>query len=146
MSLSPELLRVGLVALACVVFALVFARAIARWKLRSKLGRRQRRARRGERRARRLLERAGYRVLGEQVVRRWTFEVDARPVEARVCADFVVERDGERFVADAKTGDEATRPTLLATRRQLLEYAHAFEVQRVLLVDSERGKIIAIDF
>ncbi|MCZ7678051.1 MAG: hypothetical protein M5U28_04430 [Sandaracinaceae bacterium] len=56
-------------------------------------------------------------------------------------ADLLVERGGLAWIAEVKTGAEAPSITTRATRRQLLEYAHAFDVAGVLLVDPERGRV-----
>ena len=61
-------------------------------------------------------------------------------------ADYLVEADGEVLVAEVKTGDVAPRIETAATRRQLLEYHVAFEVDGVLLVCPERGVIHRVDF
>ena len=53
---------------------------------------------------------------------------------------------GEIFVAEVKTGDEAPRMSTAATRRQLLEYHVAFDVDGVLLVCPELGTIQRIEF
>jgi len=108
-----------------------------RWRLRARM----RRAAAGERDAARLLERAGYRVRGHQVRASLEYRLDAEPCVVDVSADYVVEKDGREWVAEVKTGREATRLTSRATRRQLLEYAHAFGAAGVLLVDAERGRV-----
>ena len=61
-------------------------------------------------------------------------------------ADLVVHGRGRRWVADVKTGAEAPRLTTQATRRQLLEYRVAYEVDGVLLVDMEEGVVHTVDF
>ena len=77
-------------------------------------------------------------------------EIDGQPVEVRSRADLLVEWTRgsipRRFVAEVKTGRRAPEPTLPATRRQLLEYLHVFDVEGVLLVDMERRKIKRIGF
>jgi hypothetical protein len=99
----------------------------------------------GERRAEDLLRAAGYRVIERQVHAVYAIHVDGTASEAHVRADFLVERRGRRFVADAKRGPEASRATSPATRRQLLEYRHAYAVDGVLLVDAERGRVHTIE-
>lgn len=111
--------------------------ASLRWRLRA----RTRRAARGERDAARLLARAGYRVCGAQVRGELEYRLDGAPRVVEVQADYLVESRGERFVAEVKTGREAPRLSNRATRRQLLEYAHAFDAAGVLLIDAERGRV-----
>jgi hypothetical protein len=108
---------------------------------------RQRRARRGEDLAEDLLAEAGFTVVDRQVTVRWTLLVDGEAVEVGCRADLVVDGPDGRFVAEVKTGDRAPDPTFPATRRQLLEYLHAFgdQVDGVLLVDMERGEVRRVE-
>ena len=108
--------------------------------------RRQERARRGEDAAERLLEREGFEVLDRQVGASWTMWIDDEPVEVRCRADLLVRGPTGCYIAEVKTGDRATDPTLPATRRQLLEYALAFDADGVLLVDAARGAVHRIAF
>lgn len=121
----------------CSTLRLWWTGASRRWRL----ARRSRRAARGEREAEALLARRGYRVIERQARGTLEYRVDGEPCEVGVRADLLVARGGRRFVAEVKTGENAPRPTNIATRRQLLEYAHAFEVDGVLLVDPERDLV-----
>lgn len=114
--------------------------ALQRWRGRRAAAR----GARGERRARALLERAGYRVLAEQPRHLATLQVSGRGERYLLVPDFLCERHGRRYVADAKTGAGAD-PSARATRRQLLEYACAFGVQ-ALLVDVPAGRIHRLEF
>jgi hypothetical protein len=51
-----------------------------------------------------------------------------------------------RYIAEVKTGRAAVRLDTAATRRQLLEYRVAFDVDGVLLVDAEAGEIRLVEF
>lgn len=120
-----------------------------RWEA-GRLGRRSRARNRvaaaGERAAERLLTRAGYEITHRQHTAWWTMEVDGEPVDVSCRADLLVARDGEVFVAEVKTGDHAPDPTWPATRRQLLEYLHAFDIDGVLLIDIPAGEIREVRF
>jgi hypothetical protein len=107
--------------------------------------RRGRVARRAEDEAEGLLHDLGYVIQERQAVRAWPMLVDGEAVRASVRADLLVTRNGETFVAEVKSGG-AAKPTLPATRRQLLEYLLAFEVHGVLLVDMERGSVHPVEF
>ena len=72
--------------------------------------------------------------------------VDDEAHSVTIRADYVVFKDGARYVAEVKTGRTATRIDSAATRRQLLEYRHAFDVDGVLLVDADSGTIHSIGF
>jgi hypothetical protein len=135
-----------IVALAGVVLWLWFRV----WRMSSQ-GRRRAvaraaRATAGEREAERVLEEAGFAILDRQVRCLWWIEVDGEEEEVELRADLLVERDGERFVAEVKTGVNATDPNFPPTRRQLLEYRLAFDPHRVLLVDVEDEEIMEVAF
>jgi hypothetical protein len=111
--------------------------ASARWRMRARM----RRAAAGERAAEPLLARAGYRVVGRQVSAALEYAIDGEPCAFEVRADYLVERDGRAWIAEVKTGEHAPRLSTRATRRQLLEYGHAFGAAGVLLVDPERDRV-----
>ncbi len=87
----------------------------------------------------------GYRVIEHQPTARWVLRVDGRPVEVTSRADRLVRRRGRTWVAEIKSGPRVSDPALPATRRQLIEYALAFGVDGVLLVDMERGRVVEVD-
>jgi hypothetical protein len=100
----------------------------------------------GEARAEELLADRGYSIEARQVAQEFQFLVDGEARAVTVRADLLVTRAGRRFVAEVKTGTTAPRPEHPPTRRQLLEYRHAFLVDGVLLVQPEEGAIREIDF
>jgi len=132
--------------LAVLVFALLAALWFAKTRARRANHRRQRRARRGEERAQRVLHRAGFRIEATQASETWWMIVDGRDVEVRVRTDYLVSRFRRTYVAEVKTGDLAPDPTYPPTRRQLLEYSLAFDVDGVLLVDVEAGEVLEVGF
>lgn len=124
--------------------ALALLAILVLWWLKLRLGRwwddrarrkRQQRAGKAEVAAARLLEKHGFDVLDSQVRRQWELDVDGDILEVTVIADYLVEKDGETFVAEVKSGDKAPELTNSATRRQLLEYALAYDSPTVILVD-----------
>ncbi len=112
------------------------------WRLRAQA----RRAVEGEARAELLLARLGYEIRARQVACAWTVTADGVPVEVELRADLIVARGGRAFVAEVKTGELAPRIESTATRRQLLEYRCAFDVDGVLLVDAESDRVREIVF
>jgi hypothetical protein len=113
-----------------------------RWRARRRL----RRGARAERRALHLLRRAGYRILDAQLEHEWTVRCDGEPVSIALRADYLVERDSRRYIAEVKSGRTAPRIEHADTRRQLLEYDVAYDVDGVLLVDMEARRIRRVDF
>lgn len=100
----------------------------------------------GESSAQTLLARAGYRVLEHQVAGSWMVHADGRPQTFDLRGDYLVAREGRCYVAEVKTGQQATRLSHAATRRQLLEYRAAFDVDGVLLVDADQETITHVEF
>ncbi|MDF2695698.1 MAG: hypothetical protein K0S65_4081 [Labilithrix sp.] len=143
MHLEPHEL---LITVAAVALAWMVVEAIRRWWRRGRLRRRFARARDGEREAIALLEGHGFEIEGAQVSAGYTVEVDGSPFSMAVRADYVVVRGRHRFVAEVKTGRVAPRLDHPATRRQLLEYQHAFDVAGVVLVDADTRTVQVITF
>ena len=139
-ALGIALLVVTLAAGSWLSSAWHHARRSARSKARA------RRAVDGENRSELLLARAGYTLLARQP--RLAFllllDGDARTVDLR--ADWLVERGGRRYVADTKTGARAPSLDHAPTRRQLLEYRVAYDVEGVLLIDAETDTIHEVQF
>jgi hypothetical protein len=99
----------------------------------------------GEIEAAALLERQGYDVLDRQVLGSWTVRADGEPVTFGLRADYLVARDGRRYIAEVKTGRLAPRLSHGPTRRQLLEYSAAFDVHGVVLVDADTRAITHVE-
>ncbi|MBX3226207.1 MAG: hypothetical protein KIT84_28460 [Labilithrix sp.] len=137
--------REALVALAAVAIACALLLWVRGWLRGLAMRRRFDRGAEGEREAARLLEAAGFTIEGRQVAGGYTLAVDGAPVTIAVRADYLVSKAGARFVAEVKTGAVATRIETAATRRQLLEYQHAFEVAGVLLVDADAARVHRIE-
>jgi hypothetical protein len=105
----------------------------------------QRQGSRGERNAERVLRAAGFAIRGRQAQGSYSIEMDGELVTVEVEFDLVVERGGERLVAEVKTGG-AARIERAETRRQLLEYQLATGARCVLLVDPDRSSISEVAF
>lgn len=100
----------------------------------------------GEREAARYLQNTGFTIVGTQVAATYTLTVDDAPMPVDVRADLVVKKGARRFVVEVKTGKVAPRLDTPATRRQLLEYQLAFDVDGVLLFDAEASALRTITF
>ena len=148
--MSRESLVLLAVALGGALVALVLARWSRAWRGSWRAKRRASRAGGGEADAAVMLRRAGFKIVARQARTWWTPMVDGEPVETELRADYLVEADGELFVAEVKTGDEAPQLSTAATRRQLLEYQVAFQLAfgagGVLLVCPELGAIHRVQF
>ncbi len=99
----------------------------------------------GEHTAFALLEGAGYAVVERQVPGSWTMRADGQAVTFGLRADYLVTRNGRRYIAEVKTGRLAPRLSHGPTRRQLLEYSAAFDVHGVILVDADAETITHVE-
>jgi hypothetical protein len=140
-SLPPALLGV-LLALVLLGVGLSVRRL-----LRSRVAhRRARRALRGEKRAAALLRDHGYRVRDAQLATTYHPRLAGQRWPVALRADYLVSRRGKHYVAEVKTGERAPSLAHPPTRRQLLEYSVAFDVDGVLLVDVEAGLVQEVEF
>ena len=144
--IPPELLLAfsGVVVLLALVQTLRLA--LRSWLPRRRFALARERGALGEVRAEALLRRLGFTILGRQVAIRYALGVDGVRVAIDLRADYLVAEGGRRYVAEVKTGTLAPRIETAATRRQLLEYRIAFQVDGVLLVDADLGRVRLIEF
>ena len=137
-------LLISVLSVLCLV--LVLALRLSQGKASRASRARNAHAQWGEQEAERLLEKAGYAILERQVARSWAMAVDGENVEASVRADLLVQRNGQLFVAEVKTGRLAPDPLYPPTRRQLLEYLFVFDPDGLLVVDVESRSIREVVF
>jgi hypothetical protein len=135
-----------LAALVLVIASLWLAARLRRWWERRARVRRAARAQAAERDAVGVLGDSGFRVIGRQVRQSWGVVADGDAVSFTLIADYLVERDGQRWVAEVKTGERALDLRHGPTRRQLLEYREAFGADGVLLVDAEGRRLRDVRF
>ena len=110
------------------------------------LGRRGQHARDGEDRAEAYLIGAGFTILDRQSYTQATMWVDGEAETYELIADFIVSRGKETALVEVKTGERAPDPTHVATRRQLLDYQQAFDVDTIYLFDAEADELMRIEF
>src|SRR6266545_1467058 len=142
LALALAVLSAAFLALAI----LYLARRWRRWRASVVALRRSARAICGEREAEEMLERLGFAVLARQACLDWAIACDGEEHLVELRADLLVERDGQRYIAEVKTGVSAPLLTNAATRRQLLEYCVAYQVDSVLLVDIEADCVREVSF
>lgn len=136
----------GVLATTAVLSILWMVLTIKRWNESRMLRRRSQRAFRGEERAERVLRRAGFIPIESQVEGGWSIYVDGEELEVQLFADWIVEEGDLRYLVEVKTGRRAPSIRNSATRRQLLEYYLAFDVDGVLLLNMETEEIQEVYF
>jgi len=107
---------------------------------------RGRHASRAERKAARLLRSEGFEIEAVQPPTRLRIVVDDRPRTVSLRADYLVSRGGLRLVAEVKSGRVSASLACAATRRQLLEYRVAYDVDGVVLVDMAAKQVHEVRF
>ena len=142
---NPESLILIVLVIAAIVLFLWLG-----WKLRLAwktflFSLRMRRGRRGESNAIGLLEKHGYRIVQSQVTLPGHLYVDDDRMDFDIRPDYLVERDGVRYLAEVKTGG-AAKVGNISTRRQLLEYARLASTDTIVLVDATTGTVRKIRF
>jgi hypothetical protein len=96
--------------------------------------------------AAKLLERSGYRIVRRQPQGGYEMIVDDRVTQVRLRGDYLVSLGERRYLAEVKSGLESAKVSGRATRRQLLEYLFAFDVDGVLLVDMHAERVVSVSF
>ncbi len=142
----PELILAVAGGLAVLALVQTLRLAFRSWLKRYRLASARERGALGEVRAEAILRRLGYTIVGRQVGVTYGLGVDGERVPVDLRADYVVAEGGRRYVAEVKTGVFAPRIETAATRRQLLEYRIAFDVDGVLLVDADAERVRLIEF
>jgi Holliday junction resolvase len=140
MDASTHALYLLLAIVASIALVQTLRLAWRRFAFRARI----RRGARGEREAEELLVAHGYEVRDRQARAFLDYAIDGAPCRVEVRADYLVARDGRLWIAEVKTGREAPQLTTPSTRRQLLEYAHAFGGAGVLLVDADRRRVARV--
>lgn len=100
----------------------------------------------GEKDAEKIIKKLGYHIVSRQVSAGYAMSVDGVPQTIPLQADFVLVRDGKKYVAEAKTG-KAAKLENADTRRQLLEYQLAFDyAEALLLIDADAKTVKMVRF
>ena len=92
-----------------------------------------------------LLEGAGYALVASQERAHAILAVDGEVHHYEIKPDHLVEKNGALYVADVKTGREASLGNA-KTRRQLLEYQLVFRAEGALLIDMVQRRIQQVHF
>jgi hypothetical protein len=145
-SISTEPVIVVILAVFLAVTAIAGWTWLQKALLRSKLRHRWAEATAAEAAAPQLLHELGYQVLSAQLQGSYVLRIDGQPVTVPLRADYLVTRNNLTFVAEVKSGRLAPKLSTAATRRQLLEYLMAFQVDGVLLVDAETRRVHEVVF
>lgn len=132
-----------LVALVCLLSFLLWL-SLRKGSVASR--RRNKNAVIGEEDAQAVFEHYGFSLVAKQHRHQTHFYVNREAVEIEVRVDYIIEKDGQRYIAEVKTGRDAPNAAWPSTRRQLLEYSLIFPEYPVLLINMETKEIHLIEF
>jgi len=113
---------------------------------RRRIKRRFKRGAEGEREALEYLRHHGFTVDAGQAELTAEMLVDRKVRPFTVRADYLGRKRGKRCVVEVKTGKQAVDPLCSDTRRQLLEYALWYDVDKVYLYNADDAELSEIGF
>jgi len=99
----------------------------------------------GEDIARKWLPKNGYKIVSEQSSFKSYWLLNNREYKYTIKPDFIVEKDGEKWVIEVKTGGVAS-PTNSKTRRQIREYKSLLPNYKIALFDATNRLFYEINF
>lgn len=93
-----------------------------------------------------LLKSRGYKIVGRNRRASIVVRLDGKEHLGDLTAEYLAEKNGQRYVVWGVKGDGEKDPTEPALRRRLVELSRAFGLNRILLVDAEAGEIGEVGF
>jgi len=135
--------------LAIIIMALVFL--IIRYKLNEyfkqrKVKKRFERGNKLELQAKSFLKSKGFTMVDYQSTYEHKYMVDGEVQYAEIKPDYIVKKNGKKYIVEVKSGTTAISARNRSTRRQLLEYDYVVENDGVFLLDMENRDLKLIQF
>lgn len=96
--------------------------------------------------AKSFLENKGYEVTDYQSTYDHIYRVDGVEQTATIEPDYIVKKNGKRYIVEVKSGTTAISARNRHTRRQLLEYDYVIKNDGIFLLDMENHKLQLIKF
>jgi len=96
--------------------------------------------------AKKFLESKGYSIIDYQSIYQHKYLEDGVVQCADIQPDYIVKKNGKKYIVEVKTGTQAISARNKSTRRQLLEYDYAVENDGVFLLDMENRQLKLIQF
>jgi hypothetical protein len=123
-------------AIGCL-FAWGSYRAVGHWWKRRQVHAKADHGRDMENQAGEMLEEFGYTAIKQHPTISYTWSIDGQEREATVTPDWLVKRDGKKYLVEVKTGNQAN-PNQAKIRRQLMEYYIFGSTDGVVYFDADR--------
>lgn len=137
------------ILIAAVVFvslaALLRFYIVEKWHRHRRL-KAMRRGEKLEKEAARFLRSKGFYVLKSQPEISYCIWEDGAEKQINITPDYLVEKNGQRYLVEVKSGKQAPGVSYAPTRRQLLEYVVASQTKGIYLLDMENKQLKQINF
>lgn len=143
--MNSYLLYIIIAALAFL--ALYLLRLVyLQYRLNRKQKRQMRLGKHLEQRAEKFLRKKGFKKIAAQKPHTYALLIDGQKRSIKIIPDFIAYKRGKLCVIEVKSGKYAPSIHNESTRRQLLEYKHALNPDKVYLLDMSKEKIMEITF
>jgi hypothetical protein len=145
--LSPYIILIGISSgIAGTIFGFIVFFFLSKVFLSFKMSRRVELSQISQEEAEELLKKKGFKIVSKQKRADIVTYIDGKPNLGYVQADFIVEKNNKRFVAEVKAGEMVSDPNEPSTRRQLMEYKFAYKPYGLLLVNMLDRTIHTVEF
>jgi Holliday junction resolvase-like predicted endonuclease len=135
--------------LGLIIMALAFF--IIRYKFKTyiqerKVRKRFERGNKLELQAKSFLKSQGYTIVDYQSTYQHKYREDGVAQYAEIQPDYIVKKNGKKYIVEVKSGNQVISARHKSTRRQLLEYDYVVENDGVFLLDMENRQLKLVQF
>lgn len=96
--------------------------------------------------AKNFLKSKGYTIVDYQSTYQHKYLEDGEVQYADIQPDYIVKKNGKKYIVEVKSGSQAISARNKSTRRQLLEYDYVVENDGVFLLDMENRQLKLVQF
>ncbi len=96
--------------------------------------------------AKNFLKSKGYTIVDYQSTYQHKYLEDGEVHYAEIQPDYIVKKNGKKYIVEVKSGSQAISARNKSTRRQLLEYDYVVENDGVFLLDMENRQLKLVQF
>ncbi len=96
--------------------------------------------------AKNFLKSKGYTIVDYQSTYQHKYLEDGEVHYADIQPDYIVKKNGKKYIVEVKSGSQAISARNKSTRRQLLEYDYVVENDGVFLLDMENRQLKLVQF
>ena len=96
--------------------------------------------------AKSFIESKGFRIINIQAPFFHNYKVNGESRSSKLIVDYIAEKNGKKYIIEAKSGKSAISITDKNSRRQLLEYDFVIENDGIVLLDMENRNMQVVKF